>query len=418
MRIGIVVEYLHARGGTQRQGLALARELARRGHRVEVFCGVLNRDTCFPDLMQGLTIRTATEVGGQVSRGARRLPRAAMGVARSLGRGSGAVYAAQWAVMERSSRRLAKLLERGMHRFDVLNPHDFGPAAWAASASGKGVPVVWQCNDPLLRWDNGTGILARHLREALIAYDRRRLRSIACATVLDSKVARVVGGRYDTKVRVVRTGVESARFEELPGQGEARAELGVKWGGRVALVLSILNSPHRRVEDAVAAHAAGPKDVLLLLAAVGDHEGAYPKMVEAVIGRSPARDRIFWIRRPLNGDEELLLLLGAADVLVFPNVQQTWGLAVIEAAAAGVPAVVSDDSGVSEVLEDGRTCYKYHGGDPAALEAALARAWSDDEGRLSVGLRARAEVRERYSWARYASEMEAIFQEAAGLRAP
>lgn len=44
----------------------------------------------------------------------------------------------------------------------------------------------------------------------------------------------------------------------------------------------------------------------------------------------------------------------SADIFLFLNVDQSWGLAVFEAISAGLPAIVSNSVGAVELLEDGR----------------------------------------------------------------
>ena len=56
MRITIIVEYLHARGGTQRQALELTKHLMEVGNDVTVFTGLFDRNKCFPEINKCLNI--------------------------------------------------------------------------------------------------------------------------------------------------------------------------------------------------------------------------------------------------------------------------------------------------------------------------------------------------------------------------
>ena len=66
---------------------------------------------------------------------------------------------------------------------------------------------------------------------------------------------------------------------------------------------------------------------------------------------------------------ELPAVYSAADVLVLPSDgRETWGLAVNEAMACGIPAVVSDAVGCApDLIEQGKTGYTYPLGDVDAL---------------------------------------------------
>ncbi len=61
-------------------------------------------------------------------------------------------------------------------------------------------------------------------------------------------------------------------------------------------------------------------------------------------------------------DDLLVKLYPAADAFIFPSRFDTQGLAVVEALAAGVPAIVKSGSAVSEYIEEGKNGYLYSDG--------------------------------------------------------
>src|SRR5690606_28881120 len=71
---------------------------------------------------------------------------------------------------------------------------------------------------------------------------------------------------------------------------------------------------------------------------------------------------------------ELPACYAAADALVLPSAQETWGLVVNEAMACGIPAIVSDSCGcAADLIEPGVTGYCFPTGDVAALGRCLLR---------------------------------------------
>lgn len=74
--------------------------------------------------------------------------------------------------------------------------------------------------------------------------------------------------------------------------------------------------------------------------------------------------------------------LRAASLCVHPAYEDGFGYAPAEALAAGVPTVVSEDTGMKELIEEGRTGTVLPTGDLAALTEAIAAAY---EGRLLSG---------------------------------
>ena len=71
--------------------------------------------------------------------------------------------------------------------------------------------------------------------------------------------------------------------------------------------------------------------------------------------------------------------LDTARCLVFPSLwYETYGLVVSEAAARGVPAIVSDISAAAERVENGLTGWRFRNGDPADLARCLTLTWEDN----------------------------------------
>lgn len=85
--------------------------------------------------------------------------------------------------------------------------------------------------------------------------------------------------------------------------------------------------------------------------------------------------------------------LGAARVYVQPSRERTesFGLAVLEAMAAGVPVVATDVSGLADLVDDRRTGLLVPPEDPEALSRAIVELLGDDA--LGDALRAAAHAR-------------------------
>ncbi len=64
-------------------------------------------------------------------------------------------------------------------------------------------------------------------------------------------------------------------------------------------------------------------------------------------------------------------LNAAADIAVWPAVNEAYGMALLEAQAAGLPAVAGDRPGVAQILRHGRTGLLAPEGDARAFASAL-----------------------------------------------
>jgi L-malate glycosyltransferase len=89
--------------------------------------------------------------------------------------------------------------------------------------------------------------------------------------------------------------------------------------------------------------------------------------------------------------------LCAADVLLLPSEQESFGLAALEAMACEVPVVASRVGGVPEVVDDGVTGFLSAVGDVDKMADDAARLLTDVTLRSEMGQRARASAVSRYN---------------------
>lgn len=153
-----------------------------------------------------------------------------------------------------------------------------------------------------------------------------------------------------------------------------------------------------------------------------------PRRRLVVLGRGTRLERI--ARRPaaerglerqvvfpgyLEGDD-YAAALRAFDVLCFLVPGSDGGCrAVLEAAASGVPAVVSPQRGLAEWVADGETGL-LTAETPAALAAALARLLDAPGERARMAAAARARAATHFSPARLAADLERVYAAASSLR--
>jgi glycosyltransferase involved in cell wall biosynthesis len=104
-------------------------------------------------------------------------------------------------------------------------------------------------------------------------------------------------------------------------------------------------------------------------------------------------------------DAEMVKMYQAADVFVFPNSPQTWGLAVFEAMACGTPVVVSRGAGASEVLTDGVNGYLVDPASPDQMAAAIRRIAENPADWVRLSREGRRFVEENITWVQYGRKM-------------
>jgi phosphatidyl-myo-inositol alpha-mannosyltransferase len=114
--------------------------------------------------------------------------------------------------------------------------------------------------------------------------------------------------------------------------------------------------------------------------------------------------------------EELPRYHATADVFVAPATgQESFGIVLVEAMAAGVPVVASDIAGYREVVRDGVDGLLVPPNDPIALAAAIRRILSEPE--LAASLKDAGRSRaEAFSWLTVAPRLEAVYDRVLGAR--
>lgn len=132
---------------------------------------------------------------------------------------------------------------------------------------------------------------------------------------------------------------------------------------------------YRQLADALGRIAGRPWRLLL----VGDGE-ARDRVTAAFAGLA---DRVVLLGRRDPG--EVAGLLAAADLCVWPAVREAYGMALLEAQAAGLPVVAGRWGGVPDIVADGATGTLVPRDDMAAFAAAVTRYLDDPTLRRRAG---------------------------------
>jgi glycosyltransferase involved in cell wall biosynthesis len=177
--------------------------------------------------------------------------------------------------------------------------------------------------------------------------------------------------------------------------------------GKARVVLSIGGIQRRKGQlDLIEAVARlAPELPGLVVALCGPEADAeYAAALDARVAELGLGGRV----RRLGFDPDVRTLVAHADIVVQPSLSEGFGLAVLEAMAAGRPVVATRCGGPEEILEDGVSGLLAPVGDPEALAAAIRRVLARPAEAAALGRAAARRARD-FDLAGTARRTEAVY---------
>jgi glycosyltransferase involved in cell wall biosynthesis len=105
----------------------------------------------------------------------------------------------------------------------------------------------------------------------------------------------------------------------------------------------------------------------------------------------------------------LASVLTTARLAVLPSREESFGNAMVEAMAAGVPVLSTSVGSIPEMTDNGRAARVVPADDPERLARAIAELVGDPDGAEALGERGRSFVVAAFSWSRAAADYERIY---------
>jgi glycosyltransferase involved in cell wall biosynthesis len=421
MKIAMIHTPILGRSGGDRQILTLANELQKRGHAVEIFVSAVNKENSYPELLKNLTVNVIPHpLGKKMPKWLAPLENARL---QNTGHQSTTKESNLREWMRKTMGRqfytipydlptmvnIGRKIPKG---FDVINNHNY-PSEWAAFTAKKRISasIVWMCNEPPFWFF--VPELRRGLRKinwpVYNLLDKTAVNYIDGILVLSHIASGYVRKAYNRTSRVVRSGIDVERFRKASGAA-FREKHGLE---KDFVLLQVGNLElNKRQADAIRALQLLSKQYSGMKL-VFDGGGRQTELL-GLSEQLGVKDKVLFIRS--TSDEELAEVYAACDVFVFPA-QITWGLAVVEAMAAGKPVIVSHKCGVSEVIQTNVNGIVVDHAAPEEIAKQVAHLMNNPGLRKKLGETAREFVKIHFSWEKYAQEMETAFENArAGLR--
>jgi glycosyltransferase involved in cell wall biosynthesis len=208
------------------------------------------------------------------------------------------------------------------------------------------------------------------------------------------------------RISVIRLGLdlegrtaapEGARAAERTALGVADDAVLIGWLGRMTEI--------KRVDDLVRAFGrVRNRGLDAHLALVGD--GPLRPSLRTLAARLGLEDVCHF----LGYRDDVGPLYKAFDVVALTSANEGTPVTLIEALAAGLPAVATDVGGVRDVVDDNRSGFLVPMGDVPAIADALIRLVESEDLRHAMGREGQVSVGDRYAVPRLIADVDALYQ--------
>lgn len=298
------------------------------------------------------------------------------------------------------ARRLGALHARWP--FDVLHAHCITPPGYAAArwVHGRGAPPL----RPAL-------VISAHGPDMIVVYKRSRVaRRASVAALRGADLLMANSGWAQRRCETIAGGPLPSRVvhlgADLPAPGAAGATTKLAAPTLVTIAHLVERKRHAVVLRALA--QLRPR-----------HAPDY-----LVIGDGPCRPALEALARELGIAEQVRFLgqlpheqalaeLPGCDAFVMPGVQEPFGVAFVEAMAAGLPAVGGrGEGGPEDIAAAGEGMLLVQPDDVEALAATLAQLLDDRTASARLGAAARATVERSFTWERCGAATVAAYDDA------
>ena len=362
MKIALLVKRFTRSGGKERYVVELAHDLGRRGHEVHVYA-----DTCGEEL----------PVGGRFVAVRRRRAFSSVGDTLSFIR-------ATTALVRKEDYDIVHSHERNFCQ-EIVTLHSLSFL--------EGLEKY-----PLLRRLDQKYLSLRSLRYQWLEKKQMRSPWLVAVSGVVAADARRYYGRKD-QVAVIPPGVDISLFDPAMIHRErAAARRGHGLGDEEIAVLFVGSAFQRKGLDRVL-RSLRPQ-MRLFVVGKGDKKGHFDKLVRDLgLGEQVVFTGMV---------DEVRPYYALADILVLPSRSEAFGMSVLEGMACGLPVVVSANSGVADLVQDGENGFVVNNTSIFADRLAELAQAPDMRRRLGTAARITAED---YTWRRVGADHERLYQQ-------
>lgn len=394
MKIAIIEPILSLPYGTSRFALSVAAALKKLGHQVIIYTNEFS-DKVFPGLVRGLNIKVAK-------------PRF---IEEDL-RGAKTVFGKlvqRWqrrSLAAENSKLIAEVMDKDFDIINCQNLYTYRVGYLYKKQINKKTKIIWSLYDvPWIHRPAGKFFydLPRQFNSYLEAILEKKFYRLVDKVVLledrNYNVAKSLGFADSDICRILFSGVDEKFYFPVKDMSKVKEVRFLGVGGL---------GPERRYEDIISAVAILKKKGIpakaTIICRVSPDAALYK---EQILHFTESLNAIGDIDFYFNGvtDEELLVEQRKSHFYVYPNTITIWGMAAIEAMAAGLVLIVSRVTSTAQVLEEGKHALFSDAGKPEDIAAKAEWAFQNPKEYQRIASAGQNFVKENFTWERYAEKI-------------
>jgi glycosyltransferase involved in cell wall biosynthesis len=315
------------------------------------------------------------------------------------------------------SPELARTCLNRISEFDILHTNgtfNFPSLVSARIAVSKGIPVVLSPRGELMPWSLSQKKPKKRIYMRFLGRGHiERMAALICSDELEQQAIKHLGLRNTTFV--IPNCIDARSFANLPPRSALRTTWGISDGAVVILVLGRIH-PKKRPDLAVEAFVriADQFQNAHLVFVGPDESGLGPSLL-ARAQQAGCQDRLHFTG--LLDPEQVRQALADADLFLMPSESENFGMAAAEAMAAGLPAVISENLGMSRYVTQMKAGQVVPL-DAKAVADGLARLLQDPAGLGEIGRRVKQLAADTFDLSVVGRQVKECYGEIVGVRTP
>lgn len=298
------------------------------------------------------------------------------------------------------------VLRKEIKNFDIIHIHEHRTVSAAIVhyyAKKHGVPYVLQSHGSVLTFFQKSKL--KKIFDFFFGYSILNNASKVIALTAAEANQYMQMGMDESKIVIIPNGINIEEFENLPNKGEFKRKYSITDNERIILYLGRID-----IIKGIDLLIDSFSDLVnkvdnIRLVVVGPSSDYLPILKQKVMDLGIADKVLF--TGTLYGRDKLESYVDA-DVYVLPSRYETFPNTVLEAAACGIPVIITDQCGITDIVK-GKLGYVVEF-DEDKLKNAMSKVLSDKDRSIKDSFEGIKFVKEQFNWSTVIKQIENTYK--------